>query len=513
MTSETVPRHGQPRRDSYDAVVVGSGLGGLAAAAFLGRSGFRCLVVERRDAAGGLAASFTRDGYVFDPAIHIVGQGEGLLLSKVLRHLGVEHLCAFRPTGSFFDAVFPGLSVRAPVGTDELVGAFARCFGDHERAGLSRFLSLCERMHREVHQLPPHLSLRELEQAVERFPTLFRYRNATLAAVLDECLTEPKLKSAVAAFWPYLGLPPSALSFFTCTTPVVTLTHDGPFQVVGSTQKLVDALVAAVEQGDGEIVVGNGVDRILLEDGRAAGVTLADGSQVRAPVVVSNADARHTFEDLIGAEHVPRSYTGRLGRMRPSLSAVVVFAATRLDVRTLDLAHQTFMYRHWSHDATYQDIREGRPGGMWLSVPTLADDSLAPAGEHLLIFTSPARFDAVDSAQARERFVADMFDAYEAVIPGLRDSLTFLEIAPPAAIARHGGSRDGAIYGWENSPAQAGSRRVHHRTPIPGLYLCGHWTQPGSGTFRVIFSGIETTLNVLGAGDADKFLRELAFDS
>ncbi len=100
----------------------------------------------------------------------------------------------------------------------------------------------------------------------------------------------------------------------------------------------------------------------------------------------------------------------------------------------------------------------------------------------------------------------------EPMLPGLRDSLTFMESATPRTIARFGGSRDGALYGWENSPFQAGTRRLHHRTPVEGLFLCGHWTQPGSGTFRAIFSGVETTMNILGAGFADHFLRGLVLE-
>ena len=97
-------------------------------------------------------------------------------------------------------------------------------------------MALAEQVHREVHQLPPHLSLRELEAAVERFPTLFKYRTHTLGEVLDECLADERLKALVAAWWPYFGLPPSKLSFFTITTPQTTLVHEGPFHCEGGTQ-------------------------------------------------------------------------------------------------------------------------------------------------------------------------------------------------------------------------------------------------------------------------------------
>ena len=102
-----------------------------------------------------------------------------------------------------------------------------------------------------------------------------------------------------------------------------------------------------------------------------------------------------------------------------------------------------------------------------------------------------------------------MLDLYEGVIPGLRDHLTHFEVATPATLARYAGNGDGAIYGWENSPANAVSRRLHHWTPLPGLFVCGHWTQPGSSAFRVDLLRRRDAMTIRGAGYADQFLRAL----
>lgn len=490
----------------YDVVVVGSGLGGLSAASFLGRAGRRALVVERNEKFGGVAAAFQRGPYTFDPAIHIIGLGENFLFEKALRYLEVR--LEFNGTGSFYEASFPDLSIRLPLGAEGYTAALAREFPGQEEA-LQRFTALCRQVHREVHQLPPHLSLPELEEAVAQFPTLFKYRMATLGEALDEHFQDERLKAVVGAFWPFFGLPPSKLSFFTVTTPLTSFLTEGAFVCAGGAQSLVDALVAAVSRWGGDLIAGNGARRILLSDGRVSGVELDDGTVVRAPVVVSAGDARRTFEELVGPEELPTGFLRKFQRLHPSLSAVVILAATKLDVRALGLAHTTFMHRHWSHDRVQADILEGRPGGIWLSLPTLIDDTLAPAGEHLLIWTCLARPDAVPEQAEREAYVDEVLAMYEPLLPGLRESLTHLESATPRTLARFGGSRNGELYGWENTPQQAGTRRLHHRTPVEGLFLCGHWTQPGSGTFRAFFSGVETTMNILGMGFADQFLRGL----
>src|SRR6478609_9111518 len=295
--------HG-PSRDAYDVVVIGSGLGGLSAAAFLAETGQTPLVLERLEQPGGYAAGFRRGDYHFDPAVHMIGVGENMMLSRILNFLGVGDLCTFQNTGAIYDAHFPGAQVRAGVGREAYAEGLAGPLGITDHREIHTFLDLCRTMHEETHALPPALGLKELEAAVAQFPTLFKYRMATLQEVLDECISDDRLKAAIGAFWPVLGLPPSELSFFTATTPMTTFVEQGAYQVQGGTQALVDAMVTAVERRGGEVVYGAEVERVLVEDGKAAGVVLVGGDVIRSPVVVSNADVRRTFNDLVGPEHL-----------------------------------------------------------------------------------------------------------------------------------------------------------------------------------------------------------------
>jgi prolycopene isomerase len=90
-----------------------------------------------------------------------------------------------------------------------------------------------------------------------------------------------------------------------------------------------------------------------------------------------------------------------------------------------------------------------------------------------------------------------LLDEVEAIVPGLRASLTFVEAASPRTLERYTLNHGGALYGWEPSPAQAAARRLNQTTPLPGLYLAGHWTQPGGGVFGVISSGVQLATRLL----------------
>src|SRR5262249_12781834 len=285
--------------------------------------------------------------------------------------------------------------------------------------------------------------------------------------------------AALAALWPYLGLPPSRVSFLYFATMLTSYVADGAYYCRGSFQAFADALVAAAVGSGGELLLRAPARRILVERGRAVGVLLENGQLVRASCVVSNADARQTVEELCGAELLPVRYVARLHAMSRSISAFVVYAATSLDLAAADLAHETFVYPGPDHEAAWASGKGGVPNWLSLTVPTLVDPSLAPPGQHLLVLTTLV--DGHARAPWRElkgpRTEALLRRA-ERRLPGLRDSLRLAEAATPRTMERYTRNSGGAIYGFDVTPAQVGPGRLDNRTPLAGLYLAGHWTRP-----------------------------------
>lgn len=489
-----------PRADTYDAIVIGAGMGGISAGALLAKEGQSVLVLEQAGAAGGYAHAFKRGPYTFDPAVHVFPQGhDDALPVALLDYLGVRDRVRLIPFEHNYSAVFEeDLTVSPPFGLEEYSEYHQGLFPQDADA-IDRFVHACRDVHMQAHNLPPRLDLHDLSDAARENEALFKYIRATLADVLDEHFSDPRLKGVMSAMWPYPGAPPSRLSFVTFAT-TLSVYLDGAFYCEGSFQSLVDAFVEALEAHGGELVLNAPVKKITLENGRATGVVLADGSAVRGKAIVSNADARATFEEMVGLEHLPTSFVRRHKRMSPSLSAVLVFAGSSLDIPGSGLAHEVFRYRHYDQDRVYQDILDGRPGGTWASVPTMLDPSLAPEGEHSVILSSMAAYDIGRPWEENiEGFVDQLLEDFEPVFPGLRDSITFMEHASPLSMERFCLNSQGAAYAWENTPAQTGGKRSPHVPPIEALYLSGHWTQPGSGSLRAMVSGVHTTQLVLQA--------------
>jgi phytoene desaturase len=472
-----------------DVVVIGSGLGGLSAAALLARAGLRVAVVERNDHPGGYAQAFRRGPYVFDPAIHFtMDAGPRGFAPEMLAHLGVADQVTFAPTGHTYSARFPGLTIDAVPGRGAFLAAHQRWF-PADADGLARLFDMRRDIFAQLAALPQKVGPRGIEDAVTTAPLVFRYRMSTLHDVLGEYLADPRCRAAIGSIWPYVGSPPSRMSFLLFNQMLETL-HTGTYYPLGSFQTLADALVAAVSQNGGEVLLGSEVTKIVVDDGRAAGVRTADGQVLGARAVISNADAYQTFGELVGWDLLPGRLRQRLVRGCLAPSAFALYGVLRADPAELGLAHENFVFATWDHDQTWADIQQSRPGGIWLSVPTIVDPSLAPPGTHLAIVTSlaPARADGT-WRQMRDSYTTALLGAVEQGIPGVRDAFEIVEVATPDTLHRYTRNRGGAAYGWENIPSQTASKRLAHRTPIDGLFLSGHWSEEGTSSLRVLTSG------------------------
>ena len=371
-----------PQHDA-DVIVIGSGIAGLTAGALLAYAGNRVVVCEHAQGLGGYAHAFRRGDrgqYTFDPAVHLLADQQ--LFGGVLGLLGVRDRCTFIPSDHFYRAMFPGYAIDLPADREGYVAAHVQAF-PHEADGIRRFWELCRVVHREAHDMPPAMHLRDLDAAVAAAPNLFRYRKSTVSEVLEEHVTDPRARAVCAVPWQYLGVPPSQAAFQTFAQ-LTTVHTDDLFAIEGGVERLIDALAEAITGRGGEIVTGCRVTGILVEDGRALGVTLADGQELRADWVLSGADPFQTFETLVAREHVPNSYLRKLSRMRVSGSAFLLFAASRLDLSGWDLPHQIFTHASWDHEESYRLTSVGEFGVRWITPTSLLDPSVAPEGEHVV---------------------------------------------------------------------------------------------------------------------------------
>lgn len=498
--------HRESRRESYDVIIIGAGVGGLVAGALLAKSGRSVLLIERHDRPGGYMHGFSRRGMRFDSGVHLVGgcsptsPDHRRIMAMLLECLQLQSKVTFERVDPFAHVFFPQLEIALPQGMAALEARLLESFPD-QRPALHRFLTLTEQLAEEASRLAAGESLEPL--------LMHRYQFATLAQVLDDYLDDAGLKAVLAGLWPYLGLPPGQLSYLYWSLMFVSYVCDGAGFCRGTFQQLADAWAGAIEAAGGELLFRLGVRRILLEQGRAAGVVTDNGQSIRAPVVIANVDLLQTFEQLLPADLVPPRYLKKLRRLQPSLSALVVYLATD---RAMDDAawHESFHYQHFDHERHFRATQVGEISWFSITHPSHTDPALAPEGVNLLMLTTLARHDLELSwRQAKDPCCQRLLDLAEQKLPGLQDHLLLVEAGSPRTLARYTLNHNGAAYGWAPLPEQVGPARPAVKSPVSGLFLAGHWSSPGGGVYGAALSGIMATLAILEMPDQESLWRRL----
>lgn len=507
----------ESKREVYDVVVIGAGIGGLSTAALLAKTGKSVLLVERHDRPGGYAHGFKRRNFHFDSGVHLVsgcspeGYGNGSTINKICRAVGIDSQTLFIPVQTYARAVFPELEISLRAGEAAFVAGLTERF-PQEKDRLLVLIQLCKVLAEEA-MLAEELLAQSRATRIspaQMLGNLFRYRRTTLAEALDEFLVDARLKSACAMLWPYLGLPPSQLSFLYWAAMMAGYTYEGGYYCRGSFQIYANQLAMAIENQGGEVLLNSSVRRICVEQGKACGILLENGQVIRAETVVSNIDARQTADLLIGREHLPNGHCEALAKLSPSLSIFASYIATDLPISAQDHAHESFFYDSFDHESSYTLSQTGRSNWFSATLPCLADHSLAPPGQSIIMLTTLCPFDLGQSWRiAKSGFQERLLAQAERHFPGLNDHLLVVESGSPRTMERYTLNQQGAAYGFAPSPDQIGPNRPSVIGVLPGLYHTGHWTRPGGGVAGVSVSALLAAQAVLGIAKQEDFWKAL----
>ncbi len=504
--------------ERWDAVVVGSGLGGLTSAACLAAAGRRVLVLERHDVAGGNATVFRRHHqgveYEFDVGVHYIGECQpGGLFPVILGALGVGDRIHFRPLDpdQFDTLVMPGLEVRIPAGWDEYIERVVQAVpGD--RAPIERCLTTLRDVAREARN-------RYLPGA--ETPTFDLWAHRALGELFDECELSPTAR-AVIDHWNGLYAGPPSQTAISMHAGIIEHYMHGAFYPEGGGQVLAARLVQVIEAHGGEVRTLARVTRVLVEGRRVVGVELGDGSIIDTSLVVSNADHRRTVQHLVAAEHWDPATRTFAETATMTLGLVVAYVVVDVDL-VADRPNTNYhVFGGDDPEQVYAALDAGRiPDGTWayLAFATKKDPDnrhLCPPGHtNFQIMTLAPRgfeFWGVDAGPAdgatyrrdevyrrrKSEMTERMLDAAEQVLGPFRDHIVHLETATPLTHQRYTHATGGTSYGYLHSPGQSGQNRPSHRTEIDGLWLTGANTSSGHGIAGAMVGGVVCAGQVLG---------------
>lgn len=472
--------------EQCDIAVIGAGIGGLTCAAYLAKKGKKVKVFEQHYVPGGCCTSFSRKGFKFDAGVlHLTGGKESGAFQRVLSALEMENEFEFKEQFQRF--VFPGLTIDSSRDVEDLPSQLKELF-PRESRGITKLFDTIKSIYEDVKKLPT-LS-----------PLLAKYAQGSYLDLVDEHIKDTKLTALVNANW-HLWYPPWNNSAIDYAALVVTEQLRGYFYPVGGIQTVPDTLVRVLKRNGGEIEYKTFVDKIILENGKAAGIETRKGKRIRAAQVVSNIAARATFLNLVGEEHLPKDFVKTLNRLEISLSSFYVYLGVDIDPSIAGVdAPETIVYETYDNTKEWNRLLKGELAipCFGIAIPTLVDPSLAPPNKHVVIIMTMAPYYLSGKSwrEEKERFARELIARAEKLIPGLSEHIVVQDAATPLTYERYTLNSLGAAMGWAFSPRMF-LKRLEQKTPVPNLYLAGHWTMPGGGVPAVALSGLRAARLIL----------------
>ncbi|RRD45030.1 FAD-dependent oxidoreductase [Buchananella hordeovulneris] len=505
----------------YDAIVIGSGIGGLTTAGLLAQvANQRVLVLEKHLTPGGLTHTFSRNGATWDTGVHYLGQlAPGKPLRRYFDLLSGGQL-AWNPIPAPYDRfIYPDLDFAAPTGRDNQIAeltalfpteanAIRRWFRDTRRAAHWLTLSYIQTMTPG----PIGAAIRWFQRCTGALAT------TTTRSVLDARFRSPELKALLASQWGDYGLPPHQ-SAFASHALIVEHYLDGAWFPTGGSAMIARTIEKGIEEKGGAVRVAQDVTEILIEQGRAVGVRVCDRRsaqsrqrEYRAPVIISGIGALSTLTGLlptaapVGTATAPlRQQLAALGR---SSSAVSVHLQLKEHPRTIGASGgNIWVYRDTDHDAP-QDaaLLHGQPRSVFVSF------SAAKSGEshhtaEIVSFTGPEPFArwadrpphnrGADYEEFKHRLAAGLIALAETALPGLRELIDYVDVSTPLTFEHYTAQPGGACYGLPGTPQRVAAGPIGPRTPVPGLFLTGQ-DVVASGIAGALMGGVAAASQVLG---------------
>ena len=502
---------GSTARDGR-ALVVGAGLGGLAAAMRLGAKGYEVTVVDRLDRAGGRGSSVERDGHRFDlgPTIVTVPQVFEDLWAATGRdfHGDVD----LRPLDPFYEIRWrDGSSFRAS-GDTEAMAAQVRAMSPADEAGYRRFLRDSEARYsfgfEELGRAPMH-RLWHTVRVLHRFAALRADRSIYRHAAAR--VRDPRLRMALSFHPLFIGGDPARVTSIYALVNHLEKQY-GVHYAMGGVQAIADAMVRVIEGQGGTVRLGTEAREITLEGRRATGLRLADGTHLPASTVVSNADPGHTYSGLLRNLPKKRWSPGKLARSRWSMGLFVWYFGTK-GTRGMwgDVGHHTILNGPRYLGLLKDVFRSGtlaKDMSLYLHRPSVTDPSVAPDGDDTFYALSPVPHlghgAPVDWTAMRETYRAAVERELQHLIPGFQERLgPSLSFTPEDFRDRYL-SPYGAGFSVEPRILQSAWFRPHNVSEeAEGLYLVGAGTHPGAG-----LPGVISSAEVLGQVVPDAPLRD-----
>jgi len=505
--------------DSYDCIIVGSGLGGLSCAALLAKKGQKVLVLERHYTAGGFTHAYSRKGYEWDVGLHYIGRvhKEESSLRRLFDEITDNEL-KWQKMGPHYDNMILGdEEYQYLEGVDNFKNKMKEYFPKEEKA-IDQYIDLVKKVNRStssyfIQKIFPKWARILMSPFMGK--TFLKYASKTTKEVLNELTSNKKLAAVLCGQWGDYGLPPGK-SPFSMHAMIANHYLDGGNYPIGGGSKIAETIEKVIHKCGGQVITNASVKEILIENDKAVGVLLENGKKIKAKDIISNTGVINTYKHLI-----PSSYSKKLGLekiLKPLTSSIGHYCLyIGLKGTTEELQLKTtnqWIYLDENHDKNIENFLKDPSGDLpliYISFPSAKDPSWNdryPGKSTIEMITLSSydwfkkweetswhkRGDDYEALkeEVSQKFLKTLYKRY----PQLKGKVDFYELSTPLSTKHFGHYQRGELYGIDHDEKRFASH-ISTRSPLKNLYLTGQDVVT-CGIAAVIVAGALTAISVLG---------------
>jgi all-trans-retinol 13,14-reductase len=506
----------------WDAIIIGSGIGGLATACILAKEGWKVLVLEQHYEPGGFCHTFKRKEFEWDVGVHYVGgvHRETSVERRIFDYVSNRQL-QWATMGSPYDvAIIDGKRYDFVPGSEAQIKQWIGYFPKEEKAICAYWAAVRDAVQSQQNffaerALPSPLAAIAGGFMKRRF---LKHASQTVYEFLRGLTKNEDLITLLCTQCGDYGLPPGEASF-AIHAMVVHHYRDGGSYPVGGASAIPRSIVKTIEEHGGEVALRCSVDHIRVERRGVSGVRLANGAVIEAETIISDAGVRATHDKLLLPGDRERwGIEAALAAIKPSTGHLCLYVGLEGTAAALKLPK----YNYWCYDPYTGD---GSPGGRlpsaYISFPSAKD----PAWERehpgkstvqLIGLGRPEDFAAFDGSKwhkrpkayeaIKESFQEEMLERLYTLHPKTKGKVAWAEVSTPLSTAHFTGHAQGEIYGLEHTPARFKQDWLRPRTPIHGLYLTGQDICT-AGVCGALFSAVLTSSAIMGRNMVSRILK------
>lgn len=513
-------------KNQKNVVIIGTGMGGLAAGAYLARNGCRVSLFERLNQVGGYVHTFKRGGFRFEASTHqICSLVNGLYFDQTLSELGIFDKLSIRNAKYSFESILfddnqsAGNRYLIPAGYDESLNALIAQF-PKEKVVLEETFSYIRAIARETLRLkrlqrvspfkyPVDLILGGLLKSapqgsilkkigIAAFPNFVKAKDKTLEQLLSH-IENPAIQFLLSYYSHFALLSPSALSGLVGAAMSYLYMLEKPIYIDGGSQTIVDELLKVIKSNGGSVHYKSKVSKIIVENDRAVGIQTEDGSVHYGDAVVSNASAVTTFRSLLDNQHTfDPTFTEKITHFKAGPSIFQVYLGLPFDIREYGFTSSTTTL---CNSLNLNENFKKHPFPSNLSTCTMTNYGITNPEFNSDGRTSIVLAEQDDSERWRdlpsEQYQAQK-DAVQKIIVEKVQRITGIPLdraevcfsGTPRTMAWYSGNPYGSIVGGETTVEQSVMNRFSAKTPLPGLFIVGADSMPSGGVSACLDSGV-----------------------